>query len=131
MYVAGRTEPSRTRRTPGVSARRQAFGAQAQAGADFVGGPRRCQSAKEALKRAGRKPEDVDLIIVGTTSPDYMTPDTSVFYNTNWARRMPVISTSVAPARRSPLRSKDDDFAGRRKVFNVALNEHLCFLLVG
>jgi 3-oxoacyl-[acyl-carrier-protein] synthase III len=35
-------------------------------------------AAKEALKRAGRKPEDVDLIIMGTTSPDYVTPDTSV-----------------------------------------------------
>jgi 3-oxoacyl-[acyl-carrier-protein] synthase III len=35
-------------------------------------------AAKEALKRAGRKPEDVDLVIVGTTSPDYITPDTSV-----------------------------------------------------
>jgi 3-oxoacyl-[acyl-carrier-protein] synthase III len=35
-------------------------------------------AAKEALKRAGRKPEDVDLIIVGRTSPDYITPDTSV-----------------------------------------------------
>jgi 3-oxoacyl-[acyl-carrier-protein] synthase III len=35
-------------------------------------------AAKEALKRAGRKAEDVDLIIVGTDSPDYMTPDTSV-----------------------------------------------------
>ena len=35
-------------------------------------------AAKEALKRAGCKPEDVDLIIVGTTSPDYTTPDTSV-----------------------------------------------------
>ena len=35
-------------------------------------------AAKEALKRAGRTPEDVDLIIVGTTSPDYITPDTSV-----------------------------------------------------
>jgi len=35
-------------------------------------------AAKEALKRAGCKPEDVDLIIVGTTSPDYITPDTSV-----------------------------------------------------
>jgi 3-oxoacyl-[acyl-carrier-protein] synthase III len=35
-------------------------------------------AAKEALKRAGRKPEDEDLIIVGTTSPDYVTPDTSV-----------------------------------------------------
>jgi 3-oxoacyl-[acyl-carrier-protein] synthase III len=35
-------------------------------------------AAEEALKRAGRKPEDVDLIIVGTDSPDYITPDTSV-----------------------------------------------------
>jgi 3-oxoacyl-[acyl-carrier-protein] synthase-3 len=35
-------------------------------------------AAKEALKRAGRKPENVDLIMVGTTSPDYITPDTSV-----------------------------------------------------
>src|ERR1700730_10521106 len=35
-------------------------------------------AAKEALKRAGRKPENVDLIIVGTTSPDYITPDTAV-----------------------------------------------------
>jgi 3-oxoacyl-[acyl-carrier-protein] synthase-3 len=26
-------------------------------------------AAKEALKRAGRKPENVDLIILGTTSP--------------------------------------------------------------
>lgn len=35
-------------------------------------------AAQEALRRAGRKPEDVDLIIVGTDSPDYMTPATSV-----------------------------------------------------
>src|SRR6516165_6111398 len=35
-------------------------------------------AAKEALNRAGRKPEEVDLIILGTTSPDYVTPDTSV-----------------------------------------------------
>jgi 3-oxoacyl-[acyl-carrier-protein] synthase III len=35
-------------------------------------------AAKEALKRAGRKPEDVDLIIVGTDTPDYITPSTSV-----------------------------------------------------
>ncbi len=35
-------------------------------------------AAQEALKRAGRKPEDVDLIILGTDTPDYITPDTSV-----------------------------------------------------
>ena len=35
-------------------------------------------AALEALKRAGRTPEDVDLIILGTDSPDYITPATSV-----------------------------------------------------
>ena len=35
-------------------------------------------AAKEALKRAGREPEDVDLIILGTTSPDYVSP--SIIY---------------------------------------------------
>lgn len=35
-------------------------------------------AAKQALDRARRKPEDVDLIILGTDSPDYITPATSV-----------------------------------------------------
>ena len=35
-------------------------------------------AARQALERAGRKPEDVDLIILGTDSPDYVTPSTSV-----------------------------------------------------
>lgn len=35
-------------------------------------------AAQQALERAGRKPEDVDLIILGTDSPDYVTPATSV-----------------------------------------------------
>lgn len=35
-------------------------------------------AAQQALERAGRRPEDVDLIIVGTDSPDYLTPATSV-----------------------------------------------------
>ncbi|MBI1889078.1 MAG: ketoacyl-ACP synthase III [Burkholderiales bacterium] len=34
-------------------------------------------AAKEALKRAGRTAEDIDLIILGTDSPDYITPATS------------------------------------------------------
>src|SRR6476469_1082726 len=36
------------------------------------------RAARQALERAGRKPEDVDLIILGTDSPDYLTPATSV-----------------------------------------------------
>ena len=35
-------------------------------------------AAKQALERAGLRPEDVDLIILGTDSPDYITPATSV-----------------------------------------------------
>ncbi len=36
------------------------------------------RASQEALQRAGKKPEDVDLIILGTDSPDYITPATSV-----------------------------------------------------
>jgi 3-oxoacyl-[acyl-carrier-protein] synthase-3 len=45
---------------------------------DWVTSDLALPAAREALNRAGRKPADVDLIIVGTTSPDYITPDTSV-----------------------------------------------------
>ena len=36
------------------------------------------RAARQALARAGRAPEEVDLIMVGTDSPDYLTPATSV-----------------------------------------------------
>ncbi|HET7705925.1 MAG TPA: ketoacyl-ACP synthase III [Thermoanaerobaculia bacterium] len=36
------------------------------------------RAARQALDRAGRAPEEVDLIILGTDSPDYITPATSV-----------------------------------------------------
>ncbi|NOZ95432.1 MAG: ketoacyl-ACP synthase III [Acidobacteria bacterium] len=35
-------------------------------------------AARQALEKAGLQPEDVDLIILGTDSPDYITPATSV-----------------------------------------------------
>lgn len=35
-------------------------------------------AAKDALADAGLKPEDLDMIILGTDSPDYITPATSV-----------------------------------------------------
>ncbi len=35
-------------------------------------------AARQALERAGKRPEDVDLILLGTDSPDYITPATSV-----------------------------------------------------
>jgi 3-oxoacyl-[acyl-carrier-protein] synthase-3 len=36
------------------------------------------RAAQQALSRAGKRPEDLDLIILGTDSPDYITPATSV-----------------------------------------------------
>jgi 3-oxoacyl-[acyl-carrier-protein] synthase III len=57
---------------------------------DWVTSDLALPAAKEALKRAGRKPEDVDLIILGTTSPDYI--------GTNWALRMQAHSMSIARA---------------------------------
>ncbi len=36
------------------------------------------EAGKNALKKAGLKPEDLDLVILGTDSPDYITPATSV-----------------------------------------------------
>ena len=36
------------------------------------------RAAQQALARAGRQPEEVDLILLGTDSPDYLTPATSV-----------------------------------------------------
>jgi 3-oxoacyl-[acyl-carrier-protein] synthase III len=36
------------------------------------------RAARQALERAGKRPEEVDLIVLGTDSPDYITPATSV-----------------------------------------------------
>ncbi len=36
------------------------------------------EAAKDALKEAGLKAEDMDMILLGTDSPDYVTPATSV-----------------------------------------------------
>jgi 3-oxoacyl-[acyl-carrier-protein] synthase III len=36
------------------------------------------RAARQALSRANVSPEDLDLIVVGTDSPDYITPSTSV-----------------------------------------------------
>ena len=46
--------------------------------ADWAASDLALRAAQQALQRAGHKPEDVDLIILGTDSPDYITPATSV-----------------------------------------------------
>ncbi len=46
--------------------------------ADWAASDLAARAAQQALERAGRKPEEIDLIILGTDSPDYITPATSV-----------------------------------------------------
>jgi 3-oxoacyl-[acyl-carrier-protein] synthase-3 len=53
--------------------RRRWYAPEAWAASDLA-----VRAARQALERAGRRPEDVDLLIVGTDSPDYLTPATSV-----------------------------------------------------
>jgi len=45
---------------------------------DWVTSDLAVEAAKSALEEAGLKPTDLDLIILGTDSPDYITPATSV-----------------------------------------------------
>lgn len=45
---------------------------------DFVTSDLALQAAHEALKAAGVKPEKLDMILLGTDTPDYITPATSV-----------------------------------------------------
>jgi 3-oxoacyl-[acyl-carrier-protein] synthase-3 len=44
---------------------------------DWVTSDLAVEAGKKALEKAGLKPEDLDLIILGTDSPDYITPATS------------------------------------------------------
>jgi 3-oxoacyl-[acyl-carrier-protein] synthase-3 len=45
---------------------------------DWASSDLAARAARQALDNAGRSPAEVDLIIVGTDSPDYVTPATSV-----------------------------------------------------
>ena len=45
---------------------------------DWVTSDLATEACKNALDKAGLKPEDLDMIILGTDSPDYITPATSV-----------------------------------------------------
>jgi 3-oxoacyl-[acyl-carrier-protein] synthase III len=53
---------------------------------DWVTSDLALAAARKALDRAARKPREIDLIILGTTSPDYVTPDTSVVVQHKLAR---------------------------------------------
>src|SRR5262245_59555271 len=71
-------------------------------------------AAKEALKRAGRKPEDVDLVMVGTTSPDYVAPNTAVVLQNKVGAKNAGTSTSIVPARPFRRRSPSPPDCSRR-----------------
>jgi 3-oxoacyl-[acyl-carrier-protein] synthase-3 len=46
--------------------------------ADWAASDLALRAAQQALQRAGKTPDEIDLIILGTDSPDYITPATSV-----------------------------------------------------
>ena len=45
---------------------------------DWVTSDLALRAAEQALRRAGKTADEIDLIILGTDSPDYITPATSV-----------------------------------------------------
>lgn len=46
--------------------------------ADWAASDLALRASEQALQRAGKAPDDIDLIVLGTDSPDYITPATSV-----------------------------------------------------
>lgn len=68
------TSPEFVDKTEGVSGIRTRF----YAPDDWATSDLAVRAANQALDRAGVKAEDVDLIVLGTDSPDYITPATSV-----------------------------------------------------
>jgi 3-oxoacyl-[acyl-carrier-protein] synthase III len=77
-----------------------------QGGADLG-----AEAAKEAIKRAGLEPKDIELIIYATLSPDVMFPGTGVSCSGYSASKRFRVSTSASSARasstgcRSPTRT--------------------------
>jgi len=59
------------------------------------------EAGKAAIADAGLTPEDIDLVIVGTDSPDYITPATSVVTQYKLGAKRLELSTWAAPALRS------------------------------
>jgi len=57
--------------------RDKGIGVRYRAAADESTSDMAVQAARGALKQAGLKPEDIDLIILATDTPDYITPPTS------------------------------------------------------
>ena len=50
------------------------------------------EAAKKAIKLSGLNPEDIELILVGTITPDMIFPSTSCIVQENWDLKMPRLS---------------------------------------
>src|SRR4029077_15760627 len=69
---------------------------------DWVTSDLALAAAKEALKRAGRNPEDVELVIADTTPPDYIAPSTAVFLHHKLGTKNPGTLDVVCPSAAFP-----------------------------
>ena len=62
------------------------------------------EAAKKAIERAGLTPDDIDFIVVGTTTPDMLFPSTACLCSTRLARRVPGATTCSLRVRDLPTR---------------------------
>ena len=56
------------------------------------------EASRRALEMAGKRPEDVDLIVVGTISPDMPMPSSATFLQAKLGARAPAFDVSAACA---------------------------------
>ena len=62
------------------------------------------EASKQAIERAGLTPDDIDLIIVGTTTPDMPFPSTACLLQTKLGASTRGASICRPPAQASPTR---------------------------
>ena len=59
------------------------------------------RAAQKALEAAGIRPEQVDMILLGTDTPDYITPATSTLMastGASWILKSATVSSSMSPS---------------------------------
>lgn len=81
------------------------------------------EAAKRALEMAGKRPEDLDLIIVGTVTPDMPMPAAACFLQAKLGSKAPAFDVSAACAGSLFALSVADKF--------IRTGEARCVLIVG